>query len=762
MQQPLLSCRLRAALCSLVIVACPLAGRAGTATPAESPSRGSAVPEKKTPGIAELERQEQALSRAPAAGRAAIASRIATTLLDPADTLPAYIEYAARPPHSPTALLRRLLHSIWAQYPNPEYPRGPGKDPPMWLVRPEPPIPPGTPRGKRPKPHDPEAVDWLTALAALDVGHAELLTDLPTAEVSAARAELLLRVALLRALGRLAGENSDGTRDAVLAIFQAAFVADGLLRDECGRTLRAISGPAVPTLVRIYNDRAHYGFKMRRYAAYQLDRMDRMQPRKAISAAPDDRVRAEILHAYGEVLAIDAVEAVLEQVGAGSHRVRREARWAWLRYVDGPVPPPAPKRKRKLPGGREESEEKEDYLNYRDMAVLVLGKAFQTLFGHAPDPKLSPRAQTERLFAHYDAQREEKFRQVFDAGQAAEKAGDLRRAVEEYSWILANEPDYAHRALLAPAFARYGESLLAQVRGIPTYDPAVANGAPPPAPAPKGEGAGAQIGTALGLLRVALLLDPNLPQAAKLRARIHLLDGLQAQRAGASGLADFQLAAQHDPQLAAAQTALRQIKHMSPRWHIVAWVLLGLGGLLALASLLLGRRRVPPALMVLWLPLHALLSQTGCLVPVPLSEQTPSDGGTTLIVKGAQPPFGTIRPTQARDGYNFQVDVISSSPTVVGRLYAQISGDCCDLNIDDFNVARFLYSGDATPLGTDGLRYTIDFRQTFPPCTLGFAGKMGYLIPVLATGGFRDDPKPFSPDGIGEVDRSHYWTVICP
>ena len=52
--------------------------------------------------------------------------------------------------------------------------------------------------------------------------------------------------------------------------------------------------------------------------------------------------------------------------------MRREARWAWLRYVDGPPPPPAPKRKRKLPGGAVESEEKEDYLNYRDMATLVI------------------------------------------------------------------------------------------------------------------------------------------------------------------------------------------------------------------------------------------------------------------------------------------------------------------------------------------------------------------------------------------------------
>ena len=45
--------------------------------------------------------------------------------------------------------------------------------------------------------------------------------------------------------------------------------------------------------------------KMRRYASYQMDRMDRLRPSKAVSTAPDDVTRAEILHAYGEALGAD-------------------------------------------------------------------------------------------------------------------------------------------------------------------------------------------------------------------------------------------------------------------------------------------------------------------------------------------------------------------------------------------------------------------------------------------------------------------------
>src|SRR5205085_10321555 len=121
------------------------------------------------------------------------------------------------------------------------------------------------------------------------------------------------------------------------------------------------------------------------------------------------------IHAYGEVRALDAVEAILDQVGAPSRRVRSEARWAWLRYVTGPPPPEAPRRKRKLPGGHTESEEKEDYLNYREMAVLALNKKLAALHEDEPCPscakvdadgkpstKADAKKMTDELLAFYD------------------------------------------------------------------------------------------------------------------------------------------------------------------------------------------------------------------------------------------------------------------------------------------------------------------------------------------------------------------------
>jgi hypothetical protein len=325
----------------------------------------------------------------------------------------------------------------------------------------------------------------------------------------------------------------------------------------------------IPGLIRIYNNRTRANFKMRRYASYQLDRMDRLRPTKAIATAPDDVVRADIIHAYGEVLALDAVEAVLEQVGARSHRVRREARWAWLRYVDGPPPPPAPKRKRKLPGGKEETEEKEDYLNYREMATLALQRTYQQLWNTEADPKLSAKELTDTLFQYYDRQDEEQFEQLFDSAKAHEQKGEIAKAVDEFGWILANQPDHPRRAEMSEVFCRYGEEM-----------------------ASRGERAGSwdDVARGLGWMRQAMALHPARPDAQKVWALIHLLDGKLAQQKGADGRSDFALAVAADPTLLAARQALQAATPPPGHRRGAFWVLIGSGALLAALSLLLWRR----------------------------------------------------------------------------------------------------------------------------------------------------------------------------
>lgn len=498
-----------------------------------------------------------------------------------------YVARLKRPPKATPATLRALVIEAGGAVPNPDYP----KDPRLWLSKPDPPwIPPprvkGQPRPRRPPPHDPEQTDWIKALGALDVAAMPAMPARETVDAGAgqaqpekpdaseqpgkpenidwqrARAEALETVALLRALG------ASRLDDALGPIFDLAFEQEGVYRDECGRAIRALGDYAVAGLIERQHakgngaaNRAQWR-SMRRYAAYQLDRMDRAQPRKAIAAAPDDRVRASILHAYGEVRALDAVEPILDQVDAAAHRVRREARWAWLRYVAGPPPPEPPKRKRKLPGGREEKEEKEDYLNYRQMAVLALNHALTEIADGActtcarvdpdgiPSPQADAAKMTEALFAYYDHRRAAAWDVQFNAAAAKARSGDLRGAIADFSAILAHDPLYARRAEIAGVFFDYGEKLLDD-------DPA----------------------RALPYLRQAVVLDPGSERSHKIDARIHLIDGEARMKAGVYDPADFRRALALDPTLDEARAALDALDRRQSREGLVQASGLAAGGL---------------------------------------------------------------------------------------------------------------------------------------------------------------------------------------
>ncbi len=542
------------------------------------------------PGAADLDALVAKLASHDAGERLAAANALAA---EPASGIDAYAQRLARPRTLPVETYRQIVLAIWAQVPNPT-PNGP-----LYVMKPEPPWKPPPrvpgakgPRPRRPPPHDPEKVDWLAALAALDVDGDPALAALP--DRWQARAEALEAVALLRAL------SASGRGEAVDPLFDFAFVLEGVFRDECGRCLRALGPVGVPGLIRRQYKPGKAMAKQHRYAAYQLDRMDRARPSKAVATAPDDRLRAAILHEYGEARALDAVATVLDQVDASSRQVRREARAGWLRYVQGPPPPAAPRRKRKLPGGREESEEKEDYLNYREMAVLALdAKVVDVLKNDPaaaarPDDKLAPglaelralaekerRARaalgaepekaerpakraaanaanalgkgcddlTQALFEYYDARRAAEWDALFDAATAKRDRGDLAGAIADYSTILGHDPFYRRRAAMAPAFVAW-----AQAR-------------------PEAERA--------RLLREAIALAPDAADAKHLEAEVAYLDGKLALDAGRPDPLPLRRALALEPSHAGARALLASITGKKRRTH---WLE---GGLAATAALLL-------------------------------------------------------------------------------------------------------------------------------------------------------------------------------
>ena len=297
--------------------------------------------------------------------------------------------------------------------------------------------------------------DWLDGLLGLD----------PKRLSPALRAALdqsLLSVALLRALA------ATRHQDASMSLTRFGFRHAGAFRDECGKQIRAMGIHAVPGLLRARALKDPQAFKMVRYAKYQLDRMDFNRAQRCLRKAPP-RLRAEILHAYGEVRDPSAVSAVVEQTDSADDRVRHAARWAILRFVSG-RPPLAVKRKLKLAGGRETQRARSLYLTYRQLATHALARRLVKELAtksKSPDElkkqlmsENEPRYLAEKLFAHFDRRRQRARHQEIASALELARKGDLKQALTAFDGILAANPQHPGRREMAPFYYQSGLSAL--------------------------------------------------------------------------------------------------------------------------------------------------------------------------------------------------------------------------------------------------------------------------------------------------------------
>lgn len=385
----------------------------------------------------------------------------------------------------------------------------------------------------------PPEPDWLAELAR-------------NPDQTPAVVESFEAVVILRALGQSQRE------EAAQAILDFGFSADGAaFRDECGRTLRSLSPYSLSTLLRASQDKKRSGGSYARYATYQLDRMDKGRPTYVLAAAPDDTVEVAMLRAIGAVRHPDAVTAVLERTRATSHAVRRAAREAWLAYVTGPPPPPAPTAFRKLPGGKLSEKPLPLYLTYREFADLELRRVLTAENGGTkPARKAKVEELTQDLFSLYDQQRTAMWDDTMAEAQAHAQARRLGDMARTYDVILVNEPFYTRRAEMAPGFLQLGR----QYREETAWEPAVL------------------------ALNKALSLDPTGPVAKAAAAELRYARGMQAREAGKNADLDLASALSADPQNQAVEHALAQVRRAAMRGRR-AWMLYaGLGsGVLALA-----------------------------------------------------------------------------------------------------------------------------------------------------------------------------------
>jgi hypothetical protein len=402
--------------------------------------------------------------------------------------------------------------------------------------------------GKEQKADD--EIDWQAALLALAPD--------PAGDSAGAIGEVIADDAAIRALA--------ATRDirAAQVIFDTAFAAETMIyRDECGRYLRRMEPASIPALTQQASAK---DYDRKRYATWQLERLDRQEPGKALDAAlGDEALTIAILDAFRVTHHREAVHAVWRRVDADAPRVRAAARAAWSAYVTGPAPPPAPLAKLSLPGGKKTKKPKPLWLTYRELADNELRKAANELLHEdypLEDPTLEdeeddhPRRSktvkvdledlTRRLWAYYDAERAKQEAVQWAAAKQKLSSGDTAGAAAMADRMLAANPelgDRGDRAAMAQLYLARGKQLEA---------------------AQQWAEAAAAYSKAHGL-------DPEGSAANDALAAHHFALGKALAQQGKDGGPDFRRAVALKPDYAPARTAAREVaRSAQPMWMLYA------------------------------------------------------------------------------------------------------------------------------------------------------------------------------------------------
>ncbi len=394
--------------------------------------------------------------------------------------------------------------------------------------------------------------DWLPLLVAQPPG---------------AAGEVAADIAAIRAL---TGTRKVAAGEAVLAV---GFADDTMIyRDECGRRLRQMAPYSLPALIAASQAGQRLGDHkptakdkiLARYATYQLERLDRQDPSKALGATVgDEDLQIAVLDAFGRTEYREAVGVVFAQIDHDAPRVRRAARAAWTAYVTAPHPPPAPKRHLTKPGGEKSTKAVPLWLNALELAEIELSNRHEEIYGDplADDADLA--AVSQKLFEHYDGLRAGRDAGVFADGKAKAEAGQLAEAIAVFDRLIAEDPDRPQRAEMAAHYLAYARQL---------------------------EDAG-QLADASAMYSKAHGLDAEGEQATLALARHYLTLGKALAAEGKDGSAALRRAVELDPALVKADDSAARAAATPaarPSWMLYAAGAVAVGALLLLV---LGLRR---------------------------------------------------------------------------------------------------------------------------------------------------------------------------
>ena len=363
-----------------------------------------------------------------------------------------------------------------------------------------------TPRGGKEGKNSEDEFDWLKELAKSD-------------DTAAGYGEVFADVAAIRALA------ATGAARAATVILDFTFSKSGLIyRDECGRYLRKMSPYSLPALV-VASLSSKRGASHRRYANYQLDRLDRDDPNRALAyASTDTDLLLALLKAYGQAKHREAIIPLLRYADHAAPAVRETARQAVLSYVTGKKPKEAPKRKLTLPGGKLTEEEQPLYMNSRDLATVQIVRTYEAMFEDQPPRRTSTAKLAKLIFKRMDSERVEAQEQALKDAKALAEARKWADAAAAFDRILAVMPDHPHKKAMADTYFQHGRALAE----AGAYHDAAAAFSKAHGLDPEGELAEKALSNHYAALGKALEADGKDASAAFRRARVSETSGADA------------------------------------------------------------------------------------------------------------------------------------------------------------------------------------------------------------------------------------------
>ncbi|HTJ80893.1 MAG TPA: hypothetical protein VL400_04195 [Polyangiaceae bacterium] len=284
---------------------------------------------------------------------------------------------------------------------------------------------------------DDDGGDWLTIVMSRPMTKDDAWCDL---------VRLLAMERMLTAIG---------TTPAVRELVDLRGQFGEMLRIDLARQVEKLKDKAVPALIEA---KKHDAAVVRRFAEVELDKLGRAIPGEAV-AATDPDVLADVLRAFGYVRDVDAVGVCLSFANHDRKKVREAARQA----IAGIGEP-----------GR-----------------WQLRDAYQDLTGEKPDKSVAWDLLARRIFYEYDKARVSELAHLADEGFDAAKAGKASDAIVAFDKVLARDPLFDRRKLMAPTYVEVAKTI----------------------PFERGE-------ERLAMLRKARRLDPESSDAAKLDAEI--------------------------------------------------------------------------------------------------------------------------------------------------------------------------------------------------------------------------------------------------